>query len=150
MVATSRVQIVSHLAPCVSGVLAVFALVACTRQAGQGYPHASNCPVAVYETHPGSDYVEIGQFSIEDTYIQGQDRPPFKSTDALLAQIRPDICSLGGEMLVIRRNAVGEIVQGTVYRRADVHEVSPPPPQPPSQPEICEPSGSDGLCHRSN
>jgi hypothetical protein len=132
-----RVQRVICLAPYLCCALAVIALTTCTRTAVQGYPQASNCPIQVYETRPGPDHVEVGQFELEDTYLRGQHQRPHKRTDALLAEIGPDICSLGGDMLVIRRNAAGEIVQGTVYRRANVNEVSPPDHQLPPAKETC-------------
>jgi hypothetical protein len=120
---------------------------------------------------PGSDYVEIGELSFPP-YIaasnQGQYKNPYalaadlrpnicavggdtlvterNAAGVIAADLRPNICAVGGDTLVTERNAAGVIVRGTVYRHADVLDVAPPPP-PPSRAEGCEPGcGPGSLC----
>jgi hypothetical protein len=153
--------------------LAALAALACGRQGdSRSLPRDPACRVDVLMNDPGSDYVEVGQLSF-DAYAAGPARRQYRSPYALAAEMHAEICAVGGDTLVTERNAAGVIVHGTVYRRADVLDVAPPPPRPPSRAEVCEPScgpgstceggtciplcdpacgegercGNDGLCH---
>jgi len=146
---------------------------ACSRQAGtRNLQRPPDCKVDVLPNPPGPDYVEIGELQFEP-YIAGSSKGQYKNPYALAADLRPDICAVGGDTLVTERNAAGVIVAGTVFRRADVLDVVPPHPRPPPRAEGCAPScrggftceagacvpacvpacgdgatcGSDGLCH---
>lgn len=148
MLTALRAQGIARVASPVRGVLAVIALATCSRQVGQtgtqGFAHGSDCRVEVLASQPRSGYVEVGQLSFE-AYAAGPARHQYTSSYALAADLRADICAVGGDALVIERNAAGVIVHGTVLRRADVLEVPPPPSQPPSRTELCEPSCSPGF-----
>ncbi len=104
---------------------------------------APNCTVEVYESHPTSGYTELGQISFE-AYVAGPPERQYKNSYALLADIRAEICALGGDTLVTDRNAAGMIVRGTVLRHAEELEVIPQP-QMPSRAEICEPACGPGF-----
>lgn len=148
MATTSGAQVVARAISGVCIVVGAAALATCTPGAGQGYPHVADCRIEVYETRPGPNYVEVGQFSLAPYGGGAQPRKVYKRASALLADMRADFCAVGGDMLVIERNALGEIVYGTVYRRAELHEMMvppPPPPTPPSKSERCEPECGPGL-----
>jgi len=157
MATTSGSQVVARAVSGACIVVGAAALATCSPGAGQGYPKVADCRIEVYETRPGPNYVEVGQFSLAPYGVgapisadtqQRKHKKVYKSATALLADMRADFCAVGGDMLVIERNALGEIVYGTVYRRAELQEMMVPPPPPPVQPsksERCEPECGPGL-----
>jgi hypothetical protein len=163
-----RVPIIATL-----GTALLVVLLACSRQSGrQSLQRAPDCKIDVLPNPPGSDYVAIGELSFPP-YIAGSNRDQYKNPYVLAADLRPNICAVGGDTLVTERNAAGVIVRGTVYRHADVLDVVPPPAAPPRAegcgsgcgpgflceagtcvPRECVPAcgddatcGTDGLCH---
>jgi hypothetical protein len=124
--------------------LAVIAL-ACGGPPVRNQARAPDCKIDVLPNPPGPDYVEIGQLSFP-MYVAAADQGQYKSPYELAADLRPNICALGGDTLVTERNAAGVIVAGTVYRHADVLDFASPP-KPPPRAEGCEPSCAPGfLC----
>jgi hypothetical protein len=125
--------------------LAAVGLAACGGQAGMGgLPRVSDCKIEVLQTYPSSGYIEIGQLSFE-VYAAGPARRRYTSPYALANDIHADICSIGGDTLVVDRNAAGVVVRGTVLRRATVYDVPLPPPRPAPRAETCEPSCGPGY-----
>ena len=123
------------------------ALAACgSSSGGQNSPRTPDCKVAVLPLPPGSDYVEIGELSLEAySASPNKARYQYKDPYALAAAIHDQICASGADTLVTERNAAGVIVRGTVYRRANIHDVIPPPTQPPKKTETCEPECRSGF-----
>jgi hypothetical protein len=113
---------------------------------GYSMPRSGDCRVVVLESHPGSGYVEVGELSF-DVYAAGAARYQYTDWHRLAAELHGDICAVGGDTLMIERNAAGVIVHGTVFRRANEIELPPPPPENrlPSRSEICEPSCRAGF-----
>jgi hypothetical protein len=123
--------------------IAVFAL-ACGGPPVRNQGRAPDCKIDVLPHPPGPDYVEIGQLSFPP-YIAAADQNQYKSPYALAADLRTNICAVGGDTLVTERNAAGVIVAGTVYRHAEVQDYASPPKPPRA--EGCEPSCAPGfLC----
>jgi len=123
------------------------ALAACgSSSGGQNSPRTPDCKVAVLPLPPGSDYVEVGELSLEAySASPNKARYQYKDPYALAAAIHDQICASGADTLVTERNAAGVIVRGTVYRRANIHDVIPPPTQPPKKTETCEPECRSGF-----
>jgi len=124
---------------------AIVALAACGSQGTQTTPRGPDCIVEVLPVPPGSDYVQIGELSL-DAYAAGPASHQYKNPHALAAELRPQICAIGGDTFVTERNAAGVIVRGTVFRRMTMLDLPPPSPPArlPSRAEICEPSCDPG------
>lgn len=146
MVTTQRTLVVA-IARAARGAVAALLACACGHAgtADTYEPRASNCQIQVLPNAPRSGYVEVGELSFE-AYAAGPAGYQYKSPYALAADLRPQICAVGGDTLVTERNAAGVIVRGTVYRRAEMRDVAPPPPrdQLPSRAEVCEPACGPG------
>ena len=126
--------------------LAFVALAACSHQAGsQNLPHGPDCKVDVFPNPPGSDYVQVGELSSLEAYAANKTQYQYKDPYALAAELHDQICAAGADTLVTERNAAGVIVRGTVYRRATIHDVIPPPSQPSKKTETCEPACRSGF-----
>src|SRR6185295_529000 len=106
-------------------------------------PRIQNCYVEVLPNPPGNAYVEVGELSFE-AYIAGHAERQYKSPYALVADMRPEICAVGGDTLVTERDAAGVIVRGTVYRKLNMDDAVPPKAPPPKR-EICEPACHAGF-----
>jgi len=127
---------------------AIIAFVALVALACGGPPvrnqgRGPDCHIDVLPNPPGPDYVEIGQLSFPPYIAAAHDQDQYKSPYALAADMRPNICALGGDTLVTERNAAGVIVAGTVYRHAEVRDYAAPP-APPPRAEGCEPACAAG------
>ena len=122
---------------------------ACGGHGGQTYPRPSDCVVQLVPNDPGPDYVEVGEMSFE-AYLMMPSRYQYTNPRVLLAEIRPDICAIGGDTLFAQRNAAGVITHATVYRKP--RELEPPPSRPrerPSHVESCEGSCQPGyICEK--
>jgi hypothetical protein len=141
-----RARAIARIASSIRGVVPVIVLAACS-QHGTGMhdpSRAPDCRVDLLESHPGTAYTEVGQLSLE-VYAAGPSAYQYKNARALLAEIRAEICAVGGDTLMTERNAAGVIVRGTVFRRSNELEPFPRPPQRPSRSEICEPSCGPGF-----
>jgi len=125
--------------------MVAIAALACGGPPVRNQGRAPDCHIEVLPHPPGPDYVEIGQLSFP-LYIAAHDQGTYKSPTELAADLRPNICALGGDTLVTERNAAGVIVAGAVYRHADVLDYASPP-RPPPRAEGCEPACAPGfLC----
>jgi hypothetical protein len=107
--------------------------------------HAPDCVVEVRPFPPGQDYVEIGELSFLANAATGKPDQQYRSPYQLAADLHGQICAVGGDLLVTERNAAGVIVQGTVYRRADLRDVAPPPERR-ERGERCEGAGCARSC----
>lgn len=120
-------------------------LAACgSSSGGANSPRGPDCKVDVLPNPPGSDYVEVGELLLEAQAANPLEHH-YKDPYALAAAIHDQICAAGGDTLVTERNAAGEIVRGNVYRRANIHDVIPPPGQPSKKTETCEPECRSGF-----
>jgi hypothetical protein len=132
---------VVHFAP--SAGLAGLALVMVAACGGPGPNHARppECKIEVLPNPPGDGYVEVGQMDF-GTAVMFKPQYQYRSPYTLAAEMRQQICAVGGDTLVADRNAAGEIVHAAVYRHLDDSDIPAPyPKQPPPKAESC-----DGAC----
>ena len=108
------------------------------------YPRPDDCHIDVLPNPPGDPYVQVGELSLEAS-IAGPARYQYKSPYQLAADMRGQICAIGGDTLVTERDASGVIVRGTVYRRATEEDIPAAPRPPPSRAERCEAGCGPGF-----
>jgi len=137
-----RITVLRNLHPAV--IVVALASAACHPSGTQNHPNNPDCKVIVLPHPPGSEYVEVGELSLE-AYAINPTRYQYKDPYALAADIHDQICAAGADTLVTERNAAGLIVRGAVYRRANIHDVIPPASQPSKKSETCEPECRSGF-----
>src|ERR1041384_3068124 len=117
----------AHAGGCLAcGVIVIAVVAACSGYAGQTLPRVPDCRVELLQTNPGDGYVEVGQISF-DVYVAGSPKRQYTSPRALLAEIRPDVCAVGGDTLMVERNAGNVIVRATAFRRQTLEDAVRPP-----------------------
>jgi hypothetical protein len=145
-----RAPRVVHVAP--RTVLASLALSIVAACGGPGPNHARppDCKVEVLPNPPGDGYVEVGQMEFGGQAMF-KSKYQYKSPYTLAADMRQQICAVGGDTLVADRNAAGEIVHAAVYRHIDESDIPAPyPKQPPPKSESCDGACSPGsVCERN-
>ena len=103
-------------------------------------PLKRGCALTVLAAHPGPEYIEVAQITIEDGVFFGAKkyRDPQEFADA----VHDRICAAGGDTLITAVNGYGTIVRGVVLRRAASARPDPVPAG------TCEPTCSPGfLCN---
>jgi hypothetical protein len=96
-----------------------------------------DCKIDVLPNPPGEDYVQIGDMDLGG-YVMFKSQYQYKSPYLLAADMRPQICAIGGDTLVTERDAAGVITRGIVYRHLNNSDIPAPYKTPPVKPESCE------------
>jgi hypothetical protein len=79
----------------------------------QPAPHAATCDFRVVNTIPDGKYDEIATLSIDwETGTAAMDPDDFK------LRVRPDVCRVGGDVVITEINGYGAYVRGTVLRKS--------------------------------
>lgn len=99
------------------------------------------CPLTVVATHPGPDYTEIAQITIEGDQSFGAGT--YRDPQAFANVVHDRICAAGGDTLITEVNGFGVIARGIVLRRV----ATAAPAAVPIPAGACEPLCSPGfLC----
>lgn len=130
------------------GGVALAAVAACGGP-GVVHPRPPDCKIDVFPSPPGDDYVQVGEMDF-GAYVIHKPQYQYKSPYTLAADMRDQICAVGGDTLVTERDAMGVIVHATVYRHANESDIPAPyPKQPPPKAESCEGGCGPGFaCER--
>ncbi len=146
MVISLRSSRVVPLAPCSCLAGLALALIAACGGPGPNHARPADCKIEVLPNPPGEGYVEVGQMEFANAMFKPQ--YSYHSPYTLAAEMRGQICAIGGDTLVADRNAVGEIVHAAVYRHIDDSDIPAPyTKQPPPKAESCEGAcGPGSVC----
>lgn len=130
-------------------VLPALAGVAACGGPGVLHPQRPDCPLQVFLNPPGDDYVKVGEMEFGGN-VMFKPQYSYKSPYTLAAEMRDQICAVGGDTLVTDINAAGEIVHATVYRRVTADDIPAPYAKPPPpKAESCEGACGPGfVCER--
>ena len=131
--------------------LAGLALVMVAACGGPGPNHARppDCKIQVFLNPPGDEYVQVAEMEFPGQAMFKR-KYQYTSPYTLAADMRQQICAIGGDTLVADLNAAGEIVHAGVYRHIDESDIPAPyPKQPPPKTESCEGTCRPGfVCER--
>jgi hypothetical protein len=116
---------------------------------GPMHARAPDCKIQVFLNPPGDGYVRVGEMEFGAS-VMFKPQYQYKSPYTLAAEMREQICAVGGDTLVADLNAAGEIVHAEVYRHIDESDIPAPyPKQPPPKAESCEGACRPGfVCER--
>jgi len=144
MAALLRSSRVVHLAPRAG--LAGLALVMVAACGGPGPNHARSpeCKIEVFLNPPRDGYVQVGEMDFGAS-VMFKPQYQYRSPYTLAAEMRQQICAVGGDTLVADRNAAGEIVHAAVYRHIDESDIPAPYTKQPTKGESCEGACGPGF-----
>jgi len=109
------------------------------RSGDQKYPkRAADCQVELYATHPGPEYIEIGQITPEEN------APRYTNPQSFKKVVRPVVCALGGDALATEMNGLGVIIRGIVFKHVASEEPAAATPAPAAS-GTCDPICSPGF-----
>jgi hypothetical protein len=128
---------VVHLAPRAGLAGLALALVAACGGPGPHHARSPDCKIEVLPNPPGDGYVEVGQMEFPGNAMF-KPQYSYHSPYTLAAEMREQICAVGGDTLVADRNAAGEIVHAAVYRHIDESDIPAPYTKQPTKGESCE------------
>lgn len=108
-------------------------------------PRPKGCLLAVLATHPGPEYVEVAQITIEGdrSFGAGTYRDPQEFADV----VHDRVCASGGDTLITEVNGFGIITRGIVLRKvaSPARDTGAPATLAPAAAGACEPICSPGF-----